>query len=87
MNFCVQPRIGTPFHLHDEDVTDCVEILSPLCICTSSLDKKIIMYDLNTREIIKVLEGHRNGVRILASIPSYGGFLVSCAFDVMPFVW
>lgn len=82
-----EPRIGKPFTIHNSEVTDCVEILSPLCICTASMDKSIVLYDLHTRQKLRVLEGHRNGVKMLLSIPNFGGFLISCAFDVRPFVW
>lgn len=82
-----EPKVGDSFRLHNAEVTACVELLSPVCICTASLDKQIIMYDLNTKEKIRVLDGHRNGVKLLLSVPDFGGFLISCAFDVMPFVW
>ena len=83
----LEPKVGDAFCLHIDEVTSCVELLSPLCICTASLDKQIVMYDLYTKEIIRVLNGHRNGVMQLLAVPNFGGYLVSCAFDVMPLVW
>jgi WD40 repeat protein len=82
-----EPKVGSSIHLHNAEITDCVELLSPLCICTASLDKRIVMYDLHTKEKLRVLEGHRNGVKILLSVPNFGGYLISCAYDVMPIVW
>ena len=51
------------------------------------MDKQIVMYDLISREKIRVLEGHRNGVKLLLSVHGFGGYLISCAFDVRPLVW
>ena len=34
---------------HTGEITDCIEILNPLCIATCSLDKTIVMYDLESR--------------------------------------
>jgi WD40 repeat protein len=87
MKLTLRPKINEPMLLHKSDITDCAEVISPLCICTASLDKTIVMYDLVTRHKIRVLDGHRNGVKILISVQNYGGYLISCAFDVMPLVW
>lgn len=43
------PKVGEPFKLHTSEVTACVELLSPFCICTASLDKSIVMYDFYTK--------------------------------------
>ena len=51
---------------HSLEITDCVEILNPLCIATCSLDKTIVMYDIESRQVLrKIQEHHKKGIRHL----------------------
>lgn len=67
---------------------DIVEIDSPLCIATCSLDAKIILFSLLEGTKIRVIDGdHRKGVRRLAYSTVLGGYLVSVGYDVTVNVW
>ena len=46
-----------------KDITDLCELTNPFCIAVGSLCKKIVMYDLNKRTVIRVLRGHDNSLR------------------------
>jgi len=67
---------------------DIVEIDSPLCVATCSLDATIILFSLLEGSQIRVIHGdHRNGVRRLAYSPVLGGYLVSVGYEVTASVW
>jgi hypothetical protein len=67
---------------------DICEIEQPLCIATCSLDKKIIMYSIIDRVIIRTLEGeHITGVKRVTYSGHFGGHLVSVGHEVYANVW
>lgn len=50
--------------IHSDEITDCVEIVNPRCIATCSLDRTIVMFDLEHREIIRTIDNaHEKGIR------------------------
>ena len=74
--------------MHTDDVTDCVEILNPMCIATCSLDQSIILYDVeHNEELIKISDNHEKGVRILCYQRENGGNLVSIGNETFANVW
>ena len=59
-------------------------------LATASDDRRIIIWDVDTHQIIDRLEGHRNSVYGLCYQPpgfSNGGLLASVGFDWMTMVW
>lgn len=40
-------QVSRPLSLHYDEITDCVEIKEPKCLCTCSMDRSIVMYDAN----------------------------------------
>ena len=42
-------KIYHSLKLHSEEITDCVEISTPMCIATCSKDKTIVLYDLKMK--------------------------------------
>jgi hypothetical protein len=50
---------------HTDTITDVCEIISPLIIVTSSLDKIIRMFSLKSKKVIGIFKGHLLGVRQL----------------------
>jgi WD40 repeat protein len=61
----LDPLLQT-LQVHSDEITDCVEIVSPQCIATSSLDRTICMLSLenpNQKRIIN--EKHETGIRHL----------------------
>ena len=52
--------------IHTDDITDCVEIVNPQCIATCSLDKTIVMFDVEHRVALRTIkESHDKGIRCL----------------------
>lgn len=51
------------FLRHEDEITDCIGILTPSCIATCSLDQTIIMFDLVNGTIIRqITEKHEKGI-------------------------
>ena len=40
---------------HSDEITDCVEVLIPLCIATCSKDKTIVLFDLQNRVKLRTI--------------------------------
>ena len=67
---------------------DICEIHNPFSIATCSLDKKIIIYNLLEKEVIRILEGdHSKGVKKMSYNPYFGGHLVSVGNEIFANVW
>jgi len=47
---------------HTDEITDCVEIMNPLCIATSSKDRTIAMFDLNAVDISNETGAKKQGL-------------------------
>ena len=80
-------KFEEPIELDCDEITDCVEVHSPVCICVATLDKKIIMYSLSYHKVLRVLKGHSCGVRQLLYMANHGGNLISCGFEINARVW
>ena len=69
-------------------MTDCVEVPSPFCIATCSLDRTIVLYDLRNREALRrFARKHVTGVRNMRYMHDFGGLLLSTGFEVYANVW
>ena len=80
--------MGEPIQLHSDVVSDCVEIASPFCIATCSLDRTIVLYDLRNREALRrFARKHVTGVRSMRYMEEFGGLLLSTGFEVYANVW
>jgi len=56
-------RMERELDFHSDEITDCVEIKNPNCIATCSLDRTIVMYDINLGEILRIInENHSKGI-------------------------
>jgi len=52
--------------IHTDEITDCIEIINPSCIATCSLDKTIVMFDVEHRVALRTIkESHDKGIRCL----------------------
>jgi len=80
--------MGEPVQLHSDLITDCIEILSPFCVATCSLDRSIVLYDLKNREALRRFSRkHVTGVRHLKYLKDFGGLMVSSGFEIFANVW
>lgn len=66
---------------------DLVEIKTPNCIATASLDRTIRLYNIEEKFLITVLKGHETGIRKLSYISNFGGFFVSVGHESSIYVW
>lgn len=83
-----QCQVGKPLSLHSDEITDCVEIREPKCICTCSMDRSIVMYDVTQGYVIRAIPlAHDNSIKKMAYIKDYGGYLVSVSYDMHAKVW
>lgn len=74
--------------LHSDEITDCVEIREPKCICTCGMDRAIVMYDFVNKYVLRVIQNaHENSIRKMTYIKEFGGILVSVAYDMLAKVW
>ena len=49
-----------------DDITDCIEIHFPRCVAVSSMDKSIVLYDVEHNELLTEVVGyHQKGIRHL----------------------
>lgn len=77
-----------PVQLHSDLITDCVEIINPFCIATSSLDRSIVLYDLKKKEVLRrFTRKHVTGVRCLRYMKDFGGMIISTGFEIYANVW
>ena len=84
----LKSQVGEPIRIHQNRITDLVEISHPPCIITCSMDKTIKMYNLESRVLIKELTGHHtNGIKQLKFIPGFGGQLISRGFEISVQIW
>lgn len=82
------PQVGEPIKLHNDNITDIIEIMAPLCIATASLDRTIVMYDLKNKEVLRRLnDGHITGIKKLCYVENFGGQLISLGFETFVNVW
>jgi WD40 repeat protein len=73
---------------HKDEITDLVEIKNPNCIATCSLDKTIVMYDINQGEILRTInEFHTKGITHLRYQTQNGATMVSIATEIIANVW
>jgi len=49
-------QIGKSLVLHNDDITDCVEIDDPKCIVTCSMDRSLVMFDMISGFTIRVIK-------------------------------
>ena len=64
--------------LHDDEITDCVEILNPLSIATCSKDKSIVLFDVNNEVILyKITDQHEKAIMHLRYQHKHGANLIS----------
>lgn len=74
--------------LHSDEITDCVEIREPRAICTCSMDRSIVMFDVNAGYVIRVIKlAHDNAIKKMSYIKDYGGYLISVSYDMCAKVW
>jgi len=74
--------------LHSDLITDCVEVLSPFCIATCSLDRSIVLYDLKNSEVLRRFSRkHVTGVRRMVYMKDFGGMIISAGFEIFANVW
>jgi WD40 repeat protein len=66
---------------------DLVEIYSPLCVATCSLDRTIRLFNIEERILLTVIRGHETGIRGLSYTPNQGGFFVSVSHEPFVYVW
>ena len=68
---------------------DLIEITSPKCIATCSLDRRIVLYNIIDQAVVRIIEGDHNnkGVKRLSYYPESGGFLISTGYEVYANVW
>lgn len=77
-----------PQQLHSDLITDCVEVLSPLSIATSSLDRSIVLYDLKRKEVLRrFTKKHVTGVCHLRYMKDFGGMIISTGFEIFANLW
>lgn len=75
---------------HTQMVMDAVEITTPLCIASASLDGTVILWDLAERKPIVTLNKigvHNKGVRSVDYCADYGGNITSVGFEKNIHVW
>ena len=74
--------------LHTDLIMDACEIEVPFCIATCSMDKRIALYSIQEKEIIRIIEGdHVKGVKKLAYNGNFGGHLISVGHEIYANVW
>lgn len=69
---------------------DLIELSSPFCVATCSLDKRIALYNLVDKYVLRIIEGgeHNNkGIKKLSYYPDGGGFLITIGYEVFANVW
>lgn len=80
-------------NLHDKQITDVVELLSPKIIATSCLDGKIRLWDfldIKNSCLLAVLKDpgvNTRGIKSLTYCHSYGSNLLSIGFDHHINIW
>ena len=73
---------------HTKEITDCVEILNPLCIATCSLDMTIIFFDVEHNTMRKKINDyHYKEIRTLCYQKENGGNLISISNETFANVW
>ena len=76
------------FIKHTDEITDCVEILNPLCIATCSLDQSIVLWDVEQNEILtRITDYHEKGIRVLCYQKENGGNMISIGNETYANVW
>jgi WD40 repeat protein len=76
------------FNWHTDTITDCIDIYSPNCIATSSLDGTIILYDLINNDIIRTIsEQHEKGIRRLRYQRQNGNTMASIGSEIFVNIW
>lgn len=74
--------------MHTDHITDCVEILNPLCIATCSRDKTIVLFDVEHREHLRTInEHHMTPIRLLRYRADQGTQMISISSDIEANVW
>ncbi len=67
---------------------DICELEVPFSIATCSLDKKIVIYNLVDKQVIRILDGdHIKGVKKLSYSSHFGGHLISVGHEIYANVW
>ena len=79
---------GKPLSLHYDEITDCVEVKEPKSICTCSMDRSIVLYDVHQGYVIRVIKlAHDNAIKKMTYIDDYGGTLVTVGHELFAKVW
>ena len=81
-------QIGNPIEIHSDLVSDIQEITNPPCIATGSLDRTIVLYDLQNGEVLRSFnQHHQTGVMRLKYLRNFGGILFSAGFECYVNAW
>jgi WD40 repeat protein len=74
--------------IHTDEITDCVEIANPQCIATCSLDRSIVLFDVEHREHLRTIsDGHEKGIRHLRYQSTNGTQMISIGSEAYANVW
>ena len=74
--------------IHTDEITDCVEIHTPQCIATCSLDRTIVLFDIEHREHLRTInQGHEKGIRHLRYQAFNGTQMISIGSEIYANVW
>jgi len=72
---------------HTDEITDCVEVLIPICIATCSKDKTIVLYDLKARTKLRTIsDQHETWINKVRYQPQ-SAYLVSLGNEAEANVW
>jgi WD40 repeat protein len=74
--------------IHTDDITECVEIESPLCVATASLDRTIVMINIeNPHQQRRIKDGHTTGIRHLRYQNCSISSMISIGNEIFANVW
>ena len=78
-----------PVKIHEDEITDIVEIESPIkCIVTCSMDKQIRMFNLEHKRMIRVFpQHHKASMHKMIYFEHYGRYLLSAGGEWDIYVW
>jgi WD40 repeat protein len=74
--------------LHQDEITDCIEIINPSCIVTVSLDGSMVIYDITHKDLIRRVENaHEKGIRGIRYQNYNGAQMITLGHEVYVKVW
>jgi WD40 repeat protein len=75
-------------NIHTDEISDCVEILNPMCVASCSMDRTIVLYDVIHRERLRTInDHHEKGIKHLRYSFSNGGQMISIGSEIYANVW